>query len=93
LDLLTHPLAARLQACDTPAAILTILREQIYGLDQSWRGDERWSKWLDPTVKVLSAYSATIRTGVGLVQYVSGLILILDLRSHIFFARYFLPLV
>ena len=66
-DILTHPLAARFQACDTPAAILTILREQIRGLDQSQRGDERWSKWLDPTVNVLFAFSSTIGAGVSLV--------------------------
>ena len=66
-DLLTHPLASRLQACDTPAAILTIIREQIHGLGQSQSGAERWSKWLDPTVNVLFAFSATIGAGVGLV--------------------------
>jgi hypothetical protein len=66
-DLLTHPLAARLQACDTPAAILTILREQLHGLDQSQSSAERWSKWLDPTVNVLFTFSATIGAGVGLV--------------------------
>jgi hypothetical protein len=66
-DPLTHPLATRLQACDTPAAILTILRDQIQGLDQSQRGDERWSKWLDPTVNVLFAFSTTIGAGVSLV--------------------------
>ena len=66
-DLLTHPLAARLQACGTPTDILTILREQIHGLDQSQSGAERWSKWLDPTVNVLFTFSATIGTGVGLV--------------------------
>ena len=66
-DPLTHPLAVRLQACDTPAAILTILREQIHGLDQSHRDDERWSKWLDPTVNVLFAFSTTIGAGVSLV--------------------------
>ncbi|KAI0281981.1 hypothetical protein BGY98DRAFT_931808 [Russula aff. rugulosa BPL654] len=66
-DLLTHPLAARLQACDTPAAILTILRDQIHGLDHSQGSAERWSKWLDPTVNVLFAFSATIGAGVGRV--------------------------
>ena len=66
-DLLTHPLAAPLQACDTSAAILSILREQIHGLDQSRSSGERWSKWLDPTVNVLFAFSATIGAGVGLV--------------------------
>ena len=67
-DLLTHPLAVRLQACDTPAAILTILREQIHGLDQSGSSAERWSKWLDPTVNVLFAFSTTIGAGVSLVS-------------------------
>ncbi|KAF8501749.1 hypothetical protein F5888DRAFT_1875370 [Russula emetica] len=66
-DLLTHPLAVRLQACDTSAAILSILREQIHGLDRSRSSAERWSKWLDPTVNVLFAFSATIEAGVGLI--------------------------
>src|SRR5712672_3295135 len=66
-DPLTHPLAARLQACGTPTAILAVLREQIVGLDQSRGNAERWSKWLDPTVNVLFAFSATIGTAVGLV--------------------------
>jgi len=66
-DLLTHPLAAQLQTCGTSAAILAILQEQVQGLDQSQRGDERWSKWLDPTVNVLFAFSTTIGAGVSLV--------------------------
>jgi hypothetical protein len=65
-DLLAHPLATQLQTCGTPAAILAILQEQAQGLDQSQCGDERWSKWLDPTVNVLFAFSATIG-GVSLV--------------------------
>jgi hypothetical protein len=67
-DLLTHPLAAQLQACDTPAAIITILREQIHGLDQSQISAERWSKWLDPTVNVLFAFSAMVGAGAGPVR-------------------------
>ena len=66
-DLLTHSLATQFQACGTPAAILAILREQIHGLDQSRSSAERWSKWLDPTVNVLFAFSATITTGVSSV--------------------------
>jgi len=66
-DLLAHPLAAQLQTCATPAAILAILQQQVQGLDQSQRGDERWSKWLDPTVNVLFTFSATIGAGVNLV--------------------------
>jgi hypothetical protein len=71
-DLLTHPLAARLQNCDTPAAILAILREQLRGLDQSQSSAEQWSKWLDPTVNVLFTFSATIGAGVSLVCLRTG---------------------
>jgi hypothetical protein len=66
-DLLAHPFAARLRTCDSPAAVLAILQEQVQGLDQTQCGDERWSKWLDPTVNVLFAFSQTLATGVGLV--------------------------
>jgi hypothetical protein len=66
-DLLAHPLAAKLQICGTPNAILAIIKEQVQGLDKSQSGDERWSKWLDPTVNVLFAFSSTIGAGVGLV--------------------------
>jgi len=89
-DLLTHPLAARLQACDTPSAILTILREQIHGLGESQSSIERWSKWLDPTVNVLFAFSATIRAGVGLVSYVRDLYSS-EIGVLTFIGRYFLP--
>ncbi|KAF8460705.1 hypothetical protein DFH94DRAFT_683106 [Russula ochroleuca] len=65
-DLLAHPLAPQLQACDSPGAILAILQQQVQGLDQSW-SDNRWTKWLDPTVNVLFAFSSTIGAGVGLV--------------------------
>jgi hypothetical protein len=66
-DLLAHPLAAQLQACDSLGAILAILQQQIQGLDQS-RSDDRWTKWLDPTVNVLFSFSATLGAGVGLVS-------------------------
>ena len=69
MDLLAHPLAAQLQTCGTPAAILAILQEQVQGLDKSQSGDEQWSKWLDPTVSVLFAFSSTIGAGVSLVFY------------------------
>jgi hypothetical protein len=65
-DLLAHPLAHQLQACDSPATILAIFQQQVLGLDQSG-SDDRWTKWLDPTVNVLFAFSATLGAGVGLV--------------------------
>ena len=66
-DLLAHPLAAQLQACNSPGAILAVLQQQVQGLDQSRSSDDRWTKWLDPTVNVLFALSATLGAGVGLV--------------------------
>jgi len=68
-DLLVHPLAAQLQACDSPTAILSLLHQQVQELNQSRESDERLSKWLDPTVNVLYAFSATLGEGVGLVCY------------------------
>ncbi|KAF8477926.1 hypothetical protein DFH94DRAFT_845852, partial [Russula ochroleuca] len=65
-DLLAHPLAPQLQACDSPGAILAVLQQQVQGLDQSGT-DDRWTKWLDPTVNVLFAFSVTLGTGIGMV--------------------------
>ncbi|KAH9073562.1 hypothetical protein EDB83DRAFT_82556 [Lactarius deliciosus] len=66
-DLLSHPLAARLNSCDSPTAILAVLQDQVQEFEQSRSVDERLTKWLDPTVNVLYAFSATLGEGVGLV--------------------------
>ena len=66
-DLLAHPLAAQLQACNSPGDILAILQQQGQGRDQSRNGD-RWAKWLDPTVNILYALSDTLGEGVSLVS-------------------------
>ena len=75
-DLLAHPLAAKLQSCNTPSAILDVLQQQIQGLDQSRSSDDRWTRWLDPTVNVLFALSATLGEGVGLVCLITWTCLI-----------------
>ena len=67
-DLLAHPLATQFQSCDSIDAILAILRDQVQEFDKSRSGDVRLSKWLSPTVYVLSAFSATISGGVSLVS-------------------------
>jgi hypothetical protein len=64
-DLRSHPLAVQLQACDSPTSIIAVLQQQLEGLDQS-RSDERWTKWLDPTINVLLTFSQAVGT-VGLV--------------------------
>ena len=66
-DLLAHPLASQLKSCDSNAAILAVLQEQVREFDKCNSGDERLTKWLGPTVNVLCAFSAAVSGGVGLV--------------------------
>ena len=66
-DLLTHPLAVHLQHCDSPSSILDLLQQEVQDLNQSQRRNERWTRWLDPTVKVLYAFSETLGKGVTVV--------------------------
>ena len=76
-DLLAHPLAAQLQACNTPSDILAVLQDKVNELDQSMRAEEKLSQWLNPTINVLYSFSATIGAGVGLVSDVKSNCLLL----------------
>ena len=67
-DLLSHPLAAQLQACDTPGSIRLVLQQQVQDLNRSQSPDDRLTKWLDPTVNILSALSDTLGEGASLVR-------------------------
>ena len=67
-DLLAHPLAAELQNCDSPTKILDVLHQQVQGLEQLQSSDDRWTKWLDPTVNVLYMLSETLGEGIRLVS-------------------------
>ena len=67
-DLIAHPLASQLQSCNSTAAIITVLQDKVREFDKSRSGDERLTKWLSPTVNVISAFSATVSGGVGLVS-------------------------
>jgi hypothetical protein len=66
--LLTHPLAAQLQSCNSPTAILSVLQDLIQQFDRRRSSDERLTNWLKPTVNVLYALSSTLGQGVGLVS-------------------------
>ena len=70
-DLLAYPLTSQLQDCESTTAILSILQDQVREFDKSRSDDERLTKWLGPTVNVLSAFSATISGGVSLVRLYS----------------------
>src|SRR6266852_9473899 len=67
-DLLTHPLVTEIQSCNSPSAIRALLQQQLQGLDQPRRSDERWTRWLDPTVNVIYTLSGTLGEGVGLLR-------------------------
>ena len=67
--LLTHPLAAQLQSCDSPTAILSVLRDLIQQFDRRRTSDERLTNWLTPTVNVLYSFSSTLGQGAGLVSF------------------------
>jgi hypothetical protein len=65
-DLITHPLAEQLQACKSPDDILAVLQDRVKEFDQS--RSERLSRWLNPTINVLFAFSSALGAGVGLVR-------------------------
>jgi hypothetical protein len=67
-DLTTHPLAAEINGCKSPDAILTVLQGKSNELDHSRKGDERLTKWLTPTVNVLNVLSLTLGPGLGSVS-------------------------
>ncbi len=67
-DLHTHPLAAQLQSCDSSSDILAILHDKIDEFDQHKTRNQRLFSWLNPTINVLYAFSATLGEGVGLVS-------------------------
>jgi hypothetical protein len=62
-NLLTHPLAARLQSCDTPGAIITLLREQV-----QIEAQDIVDKLLDPFVNALNTLSVSLEECVSLVM-------------------------
>ena len=63
-DLLAHPLVVQLQTCTSSDAVLALIHQQVQGLE---RDDNRLTKWLDPTVRVLHVFSETLGEGVSLV--------------------------
>ena len=64
-DLLTHPLVVQLQTCNSSSAVLTLIHQQVQGFQ---RDDGRLTNWLDPTVRVLLAFSETLGERVSLVS-------------------------
>ena len=67
-DLAKHPLLPTLQSCDSPEAILAVLREQTPESNRSQNTDDGLTRWVTPTVNVLYSFSATLGGVVGLVN-------------------------
>jgi len=65
--LLNHPFATQLQSRDTPSSMLSVLMDLVQQFEQNRAANERLRTWLDPTVNVLFAFSATLGDSVGLV--------------------------
>ena len=74
-DLLAHPLMSQLQTCNSPADILAILRTQAQQFEQSTSSDDKLTRWLNPTVNVLYAFSSALGAGVGLVNSIPTILL------------------
>jgi len=54
---LDHPLASKLDGCDSPDSILDIFREQAREFDEFRKDDTKLLRWLKPIVKVLHTIS------------------------------------
>jgi hypothetical protein len=67
-DIDSHPLANQLKSCDSPNAILAVLKTQVQTFDTSESANERWTKLLDPTVNVLYAFSGFVSNIAGPVN-------------------------
>jgi hypothetical protein len=83
-DLASHPLLPILQSCDSPEAVLTVLRGQIPAFSESHNGDDRLTKWVTPIVNVLYSFSPALGGDVGLVNI--GMSLVKNFCSNICFS-------
>jgi hypothetical protein len=69
-DLTSNPLFRKIEGCNSPDDVITLLREQIPGFDRSRSSNDsgRLANWLDPTVNTINAFSGTIGGSVSLVR-------------------------
>jgi hypothetical protein len=68
-DITAHSLAAQVESCDSPNAVLTVLQTQVQMFDPSPSANERWTRLLDPTVTVLCAFSGFVSGIAGPVNH------------------------
>ena len=83
ISLLTHPLMAQLQDCNSPADILVALRPQVAQPEKTICAEDKLIKWLDPIVNVLSASSHVMSVCVGIVNPIQAIFLQFNLKSYV----------
>ena len=67
-DLPSTPLFRSLETCRSSDDVIATLRQQVHAFDQSGSSNDGLTRWLDPTVKVVNAFSAAIGGAVSLVS-------------------------
>ena len=67
-DIAAHSLAAQIESCDSPNAVLTVLQTQVQTFDPSPSANETWKRLLDPTITVLYAFSGFVSNVTGPVN-------------------------
>ena len=70
-DLTSHPLLPSLESCESPEAVLAVLKDQVpsaFNQTQNGEDEDGLTKWVSPAVNVLYSFSGTIGQGVGLVN-------------------------
>ena len=69
--LIAYPLTARFASCSSSTDVLSVFRQKLESLDQSWSSEELWTQWVEllhPIVSVLYTLSKTLDAGVRLVR-------------------------
>jgi hypothetical protein len=67
-DIAAHSLAAQIESCDSPNAVLTVLQTQVQTFDPSPNANERWTTLLGPTITVLYVFSGLLSNTAGPVN-------------------------
>ena len=67
-DITAHGLAAQIESCDSPNAVLTVLQTQVQTFDPAPSANERWKSLLDPTITVLYTFSGFVSNFTGPVN-------------------------
>jgi hypothetical protein len=65
-DLRNHPLASKIDACDSAEAILDIFQAQAKTFDEFRKGSPKLIKWLEPLVNGLYTLSVSAALGAGI---------------------------